>query len=151
MGKLTIIILTLFSLTNCQTKVDTRQKDSAVLIYNETQDSTTIKYNQTIMELPEFKTWKYNSYNSDTIKTIGYSYFEKRKLTINGKTFYHIELIRRKNNKIIDSFIYPEETVCYFRVDPSENIIKILNADTKEFLNLKSEQGRQYFRNCLTK
>jgi len=103
------------------------------------------------MELPEFKTWEYNFWNSDTIKTIGYSHFEKRKLTINGKTFYHIELIRQKNNKITDSFTYPEETVCYFRVDPSENVIKILNADTKEFLNLMSEQGRQYFKNCLTK
>jgi hypothetical protein len=151
MRKLTIIILISFSLINCQTKVDTRQQDSTVLIYNEPQDSSTIKYNQIIMELPEYKTWEYNFWNSDTMKTIGHSHFEKRKLTITGKTFYHIELIRQKNNKIIDSFIYPEETVCYFRVDPSENIIKILNMDTKEFLNLMSEQGRQYFKNCLTK
>jgi len=148
MQRLTILVWISFFLITCHTK---GRQDSTILIYNEPLDSTTVKYNQMIMELPEYKSWEYNSLNSDASKIIGYSHFELRKLTINGKIFYHIELMRQKNNKPTNSFIYPQETVCYFRVDPTRNIITILNTNSKEFLNLMSEQGRQYFRSCLTK
>ena len=102
------------------------------------------------MELPEFETWEYNNRKSDTTKVIGYSHFEKRKVICGDRIFYHIELLRKKFGKLTDSFIYPEELVCYFRVFPMDNKILILDTKTKQFLDLVSEQGRRYFKNCLT-
>jgi hypothetical protein len=154
MRKLIFIISISLLLANCRNKKNTKHQDNqetAMLIYNDTKDTTTVKYNQAIMELPEYKTWEYNYSNSDTTKKIGYSHFENRKIIFNGNVFYHIELFRQRFGKVTDSFINPEGIVYYFRIEPMNNIIRILNIETKEFLDLMSEEGRQYFQNSLKK
>jgi len=150
MRPLTILILGLFLLiTSCE-QVE-KQQQTTVFIYVDPTDTATVKFNQAIMQLPEYGSWKYNYSNSDTSKIIGYSYFEKRKVVSNNETFYHIELFRKKFNKVIDSFMYPDELVCYFRVYQTDNIIRILNKETTQFLDLMSIEGRDYLKTCLAK
>lgn len=149
MRYLTVYILGLLILTTSCGQADKQDNQDTIVLYNDAQDSTLIKFNQAIMELPEFKTWEYNYRNSDTSKIIGYSNFENRKVITNSTIFYHIELFRQKFNKPTDSFINSKEIVCYFRVSPTDNNILILNTETEQFLDLTSEQGRQYFKNCL--
>jgi len=149
----TILIILIYSCTeidnqNQSGKIPNDDKETTVYIFNDQQNRATTKYNQAIMALPEYQTWDCNSWNSK-IEAGGHSHFEKRKVLIDNQVFYHIELIKQKYNKTIDSFVYPQETVCYFRVDPKTDIIKILNEDTKEFLNLMSEQGQEYFKKKL--
>jgi hypothetical protein len=154
MRKSIFIISISLLLTNCRYRKNTKHQDSleaGILIYNDTKDTTTVKYNQVIMELPEYKTWEYNYSNMDTTKKIGYSHFENRKVLFNGNIFYHIELFKQRFGKVTHSFINSEEIVCYFRIEPTNDIIRILNIETKEFLNLASEEGRQYFKNSLVK
>lgn len=145
----TAIILTL--IIGCTQTSQTEpivDKQTTVIVYNDPQDDTTVKYNQAIMALPEYQNWNCNQWNSQ-IKTGGHAHFEKRNLLINGHLFYHIELISQRYNKPIDSFIHPEVAVCYFRVDLSDEKLKILNEGTGEFIELMTKEGRDYFQKIL--
>lgn len=124
--------------------------DESILIYNDFKDTSTVRVNQAIMALPEYQSWEYNSWNSDTAKIIGFSHFEKRKVLFEDHLFYQIELLKQKFNKPTDSFIYDEEIVCYFRVSTSDNKIRILNLELKKFLDLMSKEGREYFKSRLS-
>lgn len=142
---------TLLIITACGEKENNENKEETILIYNDFKDTSTVRVNQAIMALPEYQTWEYNSWNSDTSKTIGFSHFEKRKVIYGNQVFYQIELLKQKFNKPTDSFIFDEEIVCYFRVSESDNKIRILNNESKKFLDLLSVEGRKYFKSQLDK
>jgi hypothetical protein len=150
MRDLLLFAFILILLPGCETSnpgVESKKVAEAILVFNN-KDTATIKFNQAIMELPEYKAWKYNQHNASGNMT-GYAFFESRTLLINETPFYHIELVKQKFGGPTDSFMHSPGTVCYFRIDPADNEIKILDTKTKSFIPLMSENGRKSFKNCL--
>lgn len=119
---------------------------SEVLIINDIRDSVSRKFIQTLLDLPEYKIW-----NARKRERRWRNYTEIRKLLIGNKVYYHIELIQNYSNELTSSSMPLPEVVCYFRADPKNNSIKIVQTETKEFLDLFSEPGYNYLKVCFAK
>lgn len=144
--KLVVLIWIIILTTNCNNnkwKDDQDKLANAVLVYEDIKDDNWLKFDPMISGLDECKQWVIKN------KNISYLNFNSRKLKINEQVFYHLELRKTFYYKPYESTIKVPYIVCYFRVDSNNNVIKIYNNETKEFINLMSSDGRKYLKKCL--